>query len=75
MLPDMQSIPIEQYPIADRIELLGRLWDSLLDSGSALPTPSWHTIEVARRVARADAEPGSAIPLEDLRNELFGESP
>jgi putative addiction module component (TIGR02574 family) len=75
MLGPLQVLPLEQYSVADRIELLGRLWDSLLDSGSLPPTPEWHYREVARRVARADAEPGMAILLERLREELLGDAP
>ena len=67
--------PVEQYSVEDRIELLGRLWDSLLDAGCLPPAPAWHAAEVTRRIARADAEPGSAIPLEQLRQELLGEGP
>jgi putative addiction module component (TIGR02574 family) len=68
----LQALPLEQYSVADRVELLGRLWDSLIDSGELPPMPEWHAREVARRVARADAEPGTAIPLERLREELLG---
>jgi len=37
--------------------------------------PEWHALEVARRIARADTEPGSAIPLEQIRQELLGDVP
>ena len=68
----LQTLPLEQYSVADRVELLGRLWDSLLATGDPPPMPEWHAHEIARRVARADAEPGTAIPLEQLREELLG---
>ncbi len=71
----LQALPVEQYSVADRMELLGRLWDSLLDSEGLPPAPDWHAHEVARRVAQADAEPGTAIPLERLREELLGDLP
>jgi putative addiction module component (TIGR02574 family) len=73
MSAPLHALPLEQYSVEDRIELLGRLWDSLLDSGNLPPTPEWHRREVASRIARADAEPGTAIPLERLREELLGE--
>jgi len=75
MSAPLQALPLEQYSVADRIELLGRLWDSLLDSGNLPPAPEWHCREVASRIARADAEPGTAIPLEQLREELRGDAP
>jgi putative addiction module component (TIGR02574 family) len=75
MSTPLQALPVEQYSVADRIELLARLWDSLLDSEGLPPTPEWHADEVARRVAQADAESGAAIPLERLREELLGDAP
>jgi putative addiction module component (TIGR02574 family) len=73
MSQSRQLPPVEQYSVEDRVELLGLLWDSLLDAGSFPPAPAWHGAEVARRIARADAAPGAAIPLEQLRQELLGE--
>lgn len=75
MTQPIQSLPIDQYSVEERCELLGRVWDSLLDGGSMLPMPEWHAPEVARRIARADADPDSAIPLEQLRQELLGDTP
>jgi Putative addiction module component len=74
MAAPLQTLPLEQYGVADRIELLGRLWDSLLDSEGLPPAPEWHHREVANRIARSDAEPGTAIPLEGLRKELLGDA-
>jgi putative addiction module component (TIGR02574 family) len=75
MASPLQLLPVEQYSVAERIELLGRIWDSLLNAGGLPPLPEWHAREVARRIARADAEPGTAIPLEQLRRELLGGAP
>ena len=74
MSQPIQLLPVEQYSVEDRVELLGRLCDSLLDAGGLPPAPAWHAPEVARRIARADAAPGSAIPLEQLRKELLGDA-
>jgi putative addiction module component (TIGR02574 family) len=71
----LQQLPLEQYSVEERVELLGRLWDSLLDAGGLPPMPEWHAREVARRIARADAQSGTAIPLEQLRRELQGDAP
>jgi len=58
-----------------RVELLAQVWDNLLEPGATLPFPEWHLREIERRIARADAEPGTAIPLEQLRAELLGSVP
>jgi putative addiction module component (TIGR02574 family) len=75
MASSIQLLPLEQYSVEERVELLGRIWDSLLDTGRLPPMPEWHAREVARRIARADAEPGATIPLEQLRKELQGGAP
>ena len=60
--------------LEDRVELLGRLWDSLLDTSGLPPMPNWHAPEVARRIELANAQLGSAIPLQQLRQELLGDT-
>lgn len=70
------AIPnIDELDVTARVELLGRVWDSLIESTGLPPLPAWHAREVARRIARADAEPGTAIPLAQLRAELLGGKP
>ena len=68
------ELPLDELSVEERLELLGRVWDSLLDIGPP-PVPAWHLEEVRRRVTAADADPGASIPLEDLRRELRGQRP
>jgi hypothetical protein len=75
-MPSSGTLPnIDHLDVAARVELLGRVWDSLIESNGLPPLPDWHMREVARRIARADAEPGTGIPLSQLRNELMGGKP
>ena len=67
-------LPIEQNSVEDRVELLARLWDSLLDTSGLPAMPAWHATEVARRIAHADGQPDSAIPLAQLKQELLGDT-
>ena len=75
MTPPVANFPVEQLTVDERLELLARLWDSLLQAGQSPPMPAWHREELARRVARADADPGASIPLDELRRELRGPTP
>lgn len=68
------NLPIEELTVDERLTLLGRLWDSLLDAGPP-PIPAWHLQEVRRRIAAADANPTASIPLEELRRQLRGGRP
>jgi putative addiction module component (TIGR02574 family) len=55
-----------ELPPAERIELAEALWDSLPDSN--LPPLSPEVLdEMDRRLAEHEADPSSAISLEELR--------
>lgn len=69
----VRELPIDQLSVDDRLELLGRLWDSLLEDGAPPPMPAWHLEEVNRRIALADANPQANVSLDDLRQELRGQ--
>lgn len=62
------SMTLEQFGIdhlnpQQRLELIDLIWDSLSDDAPFTP-PDWHLRELERRVATADADPGSAEPWE-----------
>ncbi len=63
--------PLDRYTLEDRLDLLGRLWDSLLDAGPP-PFPDWHARVVTDRLARADADPGGRVTVDQLRADLLG---
>lgn len=69
------TVNLDDLNVEQRVELLGRVWDSLIESNWQPPIPEWHARELAKRIARADAEPGTSIPLEQLRAELLGGNP
>ena len=43
----------------------------MTQSTPEIPIPEWHRDEIEKRIAAADANPGSSIPLETLRRELL----
>lgn len=40
---------LKSLPARDRLELIGELWDSLLDEPEGVPIPDWHLEELERR--------------------------
>lgn len=60
--------------IEQRLELIGELWDSIPDSLDDLPVPEWHKEELNRRLAAADADPNAAVPWEEVKERLSGNS-
>jgi len=70
MAQSLSDVAIKQLSVAERLDLIGELWDSIPDSLEELPIPDWHREELERRLATADADPGGAIPWEEVRKRL-----
>lgn len=47
----MQSVftNLKIIPVAERLQMMEKLWDSLEDAD--IPTPDWHITEIDRRIA------------------------
>lgn len=56
--------------VDERLELIGRLWDSIPDSLDELPVPEWHRQELEKRLAAADADPEAAISWDEAKQRL-----
>ena len=63
-------LDVERLTVAEKLELIGRLWDSLADSIETLPVPDWHREELERRLQAADAAPELVIPWKQVRERL-----
>ena len=62
-------------PIADRVQLVEDIWDSIAEEANADPTAlslsETQRAELQRRIAEADATPEDGIPWAQVREELF----
>ena len=54
-----------QLTVADRVELIGALWDTI--DAEALPVTPREAALVAERIAEADADPGAVVPWDEVR--------
>ena len=70
MAQSFSEVAIKQLSVAERLDLISTLWDSIGESLDELPVPEWHREELERRLAAADADPGGAIPWEEVRQRL-----
>jgi putative addiction module component (TIGR02574 family) len=70
MAQSLSDVAISQLSVAERLDLISVLWDSIPDSLEELPIPDWHREELERRLAAADADPDAAIPWEEVRERL-----
>jgi putative addiction module component (TIGR02574 family) len=70
MVQSLSDVAIKELTIAERLDLISTLWDSIPDSLDELPIPEWHREELERRLAAADADPDAAIPWQEVRERL-----
>jgi putative addiction module component (TIGR02574 family) len=64
-----RPLAVDELTTDERIELIGRLWDSL-DAQAAAPMTEGLRQELARREAEADRDPDSGESWEVLRDRL-----
>jgi putative addiction module component (TIGR02574 family) len=58
--------------VAERLELVGDIWDSIAADGpEAVELTDAQRDELQRRLEAHDADPESAVPWHQLRDELF----
>ena len=65
----LEQLGIDQLSAAERLELIGLIWDSIPDAEVG-PPPEWHLRELERRRAAAEADPSAAIPWEVVKARL-----
>ena len=70
MSPTLQQIGIERMSIPERIQLIGEIWDSIIEAHGSAPMPEWHLRELERRRAAAEANPQAGIPWEEVKARL-----
>lgn len=70
----MSSVPMEdllKLSVAERIQLVEDLWDSIAADTDAFPLTEAQKAELDRRLAEHEADPDSAIPWEEVRERLY----
>jgi putative addiction module component (TIGR02574 family) len=70
MSPTVNNLAIDQLSVEERLELMGRLWDSIPETPEDLPVPEWHRQELERRIQAADADPDAGIPWPEVKSRL-----
>ena len=60
-----------ELPPAERLQLVEAIWDSLVEVPEAVPVSQEVREELDRRLAAYYAEPSSARPWAEIKDELF----
>lgn len=74
MSQSLQQLGIDRLSLAERLELMGQIWDTLPEADGNLPIPDWHRRELERRRAAAEADAGAGIPWEVVEARLADRS-
>ena len=69
MVATLEQLGIDQLSPSDRIELIGKIWDSI-DSNDVSSIPPWHLDELDRRMDAADANQEVGTPWEIIKARL-----
>jgi putative addiction module component (TIGR02574 family) len=57
---------ILELPIAERMQLVEAIWDSISAAPESLPLTQWQREELDRRLAEYEADPASGSSLEEV---------
>ena len=63
---------IHKLPIPERLQLVGEIWDSILDDPQLLPVSDELARELEIRLAAHRADPASSKSWESVDREIFG---
>ena len=59
---------IESMSIAERLQTMEQIWDSLYRSAENVPSPNWHGEVLADRKTRAERGEARFLTLDQLRS-------
>lgn len=65
---------ILELPVAERVQLVAAIWDSIAAAPQALPLTEWQRAELDRRLAEFEADPHSGSTLEEVFARIRGSS-
>ena len=62
---------IRRLNVAERLQLIEDLWDSLEAEPSALEVPKWHKAELDKRLAAHGADAAAARPWDEVKADIL----
>jgi putative addiction module component (TIGR02574 family) len=69
---DQQPSQFSGLTLAEKIQLVEDLWDSIAAEAEGLPLPEWQKAELDRRAAEYLRDPSLASPWEDAKQRILG---
>jgi putative addiction module component (TIGR02574 family) len=73
MAATMKSLGIDRLSIADRLELVQEIWDSIAASQEEIPLTETQKQEFDRRIADLDANPNNILTWDEIKAQVRGQ--
>lgn len=64
-------VEVDSWPVEERLQLLGELWDRLVDHGEEPGLSEAQKTELDRRLAEDDASPDDVVAWDDVLAEAL----
>ena len=74
MSQTLEQFGIDRLSIAERLDLIERIWDSIEGTEGPISIPDWHRSELERRRAASEVDPSAGIAWEDFKPRLADRS-
>ena len=74
MSATLKSLGLDQLSIAERLSLLGELWDSIAAEPDRVPVTDAQKEDLQRRLATIDADPDAGSTWEEVKARLLSGS-
>jgi putative addiction module component (TIGR02574 family) len=62
----LSTLGIDRLSVAERLQLVGEIWDSIAPALEQLPLTEAQRQELDRRLAALEANPGNVVPWEEV---------
>ena len=72
MTVSIEALGIDRLSVAQRLELIEQIWNSLPDEIDPQEVPEWHRAELAKRREQAQSQPGVGKPWREVLKRLEG---
>lgn len=70
MPPTLEQLGIDKLSVADRLELIGAIWDSIAQNPEQFEIPEWHKRELDEEIAAFEANPDDCSTWEEVKARL-----
>ena len=67
------AVSFDHLTVQERLELLERLWDSLVDTPERIPLTDAQKEELDRRLDDFERDPAIGIPWDEVRKRIQGQ--